>query len=137
MHPLTGGVILFSRTFSDVAQLKALPSSIRELRTPALLISVDHEGGRVQRFGESLLSVPVSMSAFGSMRQAWAAAEQYGIEDGSTEASGGLSPLPLQYLNRLSDLFFILARRANLLAGVTDVLSVSYPPLTLPTICRG
>ena len=55
-------------------------------------------------------------------RQAWAAAEQYGIEDGSTEASGGLSPLPLKYLNRLSDLFFILARRANLLAGVTDVL---------------
>ena len=43
-------------------------------------------------------------------------------EDGSTEASGGLSPLPLKYLNRLSDLFFILARVVGQEAG--DVLWV-------------
>ncbi len=55
-------------------------------------------------------------------RQGWAAAKQYGLEDGSTEAEGGISPLPLKYLNRLSDLFFIMARRANALAGVPDVL---------------
>ncbi len=34
-------------------------------------------------------------------RQGWAAAKQYGLEDGSTEAEGGISPLPLKYLNRL------------------------------------
>src|SRR5690625_4512348 len=49
-HPLVGGVILFSRNFSDRAQLKALCDEINTLRIPGLLIAVDHEGGRVQRF---------------------------------------------------------------------------------------
>lgn len=55
-------------------------------------------------------------------RQAWVAAEDHGLEDGSTGPQGGISPLPLKYLNRLSDLFFIMARRANMLAGISDVL---------------
>ena len=58
LHPLTGGVILFSRNFSDVGQLAALTASIHALRTPALLIAVDHEGGRVQRFREGFTAIP-------------------------------------------------------------------------------
>jgi beta-N-acetylhexosaminidase len=49
-HPLVGGVILFARNFENRAQLVALTRSIHRLRTPQLLIAVDHEGGRVQRF---------------------------------------------------------------------------------------
>lgn len=49
-HPLVGGVILFARNFRDGETLAALTAEIRALRSPALLIAVDHEGGRVQRF---------------------------------------------------------------------------------------
>ena len=58
MHPLTGGVILFSRNFESCAQLKELTASIRSLRAPSLLICVDHEGGRVQRFREGFTAIP-------------------------------------------------------------------------------
>ena len=56
-HPLTGGLIHFARHFESPAQMRALNAEIRTLR-PELLISVDHEGGRVQRFQEGFTAIP-------------------------------------------------------------------------------
>ena len=49
-HALVGGVILFARNYSSPEQLQELTAAIHRLRSPSLLIAVDHEGGRVQRF---------------------------------------------------------------------------------------
>ena len=82
LHPLTGGVILFTRNFSSCAQLKALTASIHALRSPPLLICVDHEGGRVQRFRDGFTAIP-AMRTLGELwdqdvAQAAAEAERLG-----------------------------------------------------------
>jgi len=60
-HPMVGGLILFSRNYAELAQLKALVKDIRKTVNKPFLITVDHEGGRVQRFIQQFTKIP-SMS---------------------------------------------------------------------------
>ena len=60
LKPEVGGVILFTRNFESVAQITALAKAIHDLRIPRLLIAVDHEGGRVQRFHEGFSRIPAA-----------------------------------------------------------------------------
>ncbi|MFT7260241.1 MAG: beta-N-acetylhexosaminidase [Glaciecola sp.] len=57
-HPLCGGLILFSRNYAERSQLSALIKDIRRTVNKPFLISVDHEGGRVQRFREGFTQIP-------------------------------------------------------------------------------
>ena len=63
-QPDIGGVILFARNFASVEQLANLTGEIRAVKSPPLLIAVDQEGGRVQRFQEGFTSLP-AMSVIG------------------------------------------------------------------------
>jgi beta-N-acetylhexosaminidase len=58
LHPSVGAVILFARNYGSPEQIAELTADIRALREPALLISVDHEGGRVQRFRAGYTAIP-------------------------------------------------------------------------------
>lgn len=65
-HPLVGGMILFGRNWQSREQLAALCAEIKEVRAD-LLISVDHEGGRVQRFRTDGFTHLPPMRRFGEM----------------------------------------------------------------------
>ncbi len=65
-HPLTGGVILFARNWESRAQLLELTAAIKAVRDD-LLICVDHEGGRVQRFRTDGFTHIPPMRAFGEL----------------------------------------------------------------------
>ncbi len=57
-HPNTGAVILFSRNYQDPEQVNQLINSLRAARNGKLLIAVDQEGGRVQRFQQGYTRLP-------------------------------------------------------------------------------
>lgn len=65
-HPLTGAVILFSRNYENRAQLTALTNAIHAAR-PGILIAVDHEGGRVQRFKTDGFTILPAMRLLGEL----------------------------------------------------------------------
>jgi beta-N-acetylhexosaminidase len=58
LHPLVGGVILFSRNYETPEQICAFTDAIHRLRQPRLLVAVDQEGGRVQRFRFGFSQLP-------------------------------------------------------------------------------
>jgi beta-N-acetylhexosaminidase len=94
-HPLVGGVILFGRNYAAPEQLAALTAEIRTLRTPSLLISVDHEGGRVQRFRQGGYTPLPPMASLGRLwdrdpQQALAAAHATGVLIAAEVAASGV-----------------------------------------------
>ena len=78
-HPLVGGIILFGRNWKGRAQLTALCRQIKAVR-PDLLIAVDHEGGRVQRFRTDGFTHLPPMAELGAM---WMRAEKAGEPAGA------------------------------------------------------
>lgn len=75
-HPLTAGVILFTRNYESPEQIQLFIQHIRETAGHDILIAVDHEGGRVQRFREGFTAIP----AMGELGKAYDQDAEAGLQ---------------------------------------------------------
>ena len=117
LHPLTGGVILFGRNYRDRKQLGKLTKAIHELR-PDVLISIDHEGGRVQRCRTDGFT---HLPAMGKLGELWS----NGVEGKKSSAAANA----LLALNAASAVGYILAselRACGVDFSFTPVLDLDY-----------
>jgi beta-N-acetylhexosaminidase len=92
-HPWVSGIILFSRNYENKQQLKQLITSVRAIK-PQIIICVDHEGGRVQRFREGFTVLP-PMGELGELylqdaNKALRQAHKYGVIIGQELADVGI-----------------------------------------------
>lgn len=111
-HPLVGGVILFSRNYDSPEQIARLTADIHQLRQPHLLIAVDHEGGRVQRFRQGFTRLP----PVGSFRMGYEQHPQQALQ--LAETTGWLMAAEL----RAVGVDFSFAPVLDLDYGVSDVI---------------
>ncbi|MGQ0658808.1 MAG: beta-N-acetylhexosaminidase [Chromatiales bacterium] len=111
-HPLVGGVILFTRNYGDRAQLAALVAELHALRSPPLLVAVDHEGGHVQRFRDGFTVLP-ACAAYG---RHYAVDRRHALA--SAEAGGWLMAAEL----RAVGVDFSFAPVLDVEAGVSGVI---------------
>ncbi|WP_041771446.1 beta-N-acetylhexosaminidase [Psychromonas sp. CNPT3] len=112
-HPLVAGVILFTRNFYDIKQLKSLVAQIRLAAKYDILIAVDHEGGRVQRFKHEFTVLPSagSLLALNSPKKALelAFSSAYIMASELIACDIDLSFAPVLDLNGISD---VIGQRA-------------------------
>ncbi|KGJ95785.1 beta-N-acetylhexosaminidase [Thalassotalea sp. ND16A] len=87
-HPKVGGLILFSRNFTSPTQLMALNKSIKAIN-PELLIAVDHEGGRVQRFRQGFSNIPAMGKIYPQAAKASSSLQQTLFDAGNIATNMG------------------------------------------------
>lgn len=112
LHPMVGGVILFSRNHANVEQLQHLVAEIHALRVPRLLVAVDHEGGRVQRFRDGFTTLPAAGRVGHLYEHDHAKARQL------AESTGWLMAVELRAL----DIDFSFAPVLDLNRGISEVI---------------
>ncbi len=111
-HPLVGGVILFTRNYRNRVQLRALTDAVRAARPGPLLIAVDHEGGRVQRFRDEFTRIP-AMRFFG---------RQYDIDPHAASVSCTDAAMLLAWELRECGLDFTFAPVVDIDHGCSSVI---------------
>ena len=115
-HPLIGGVILFARNYSDPDQLRALCAELLALKRPRLLLAVDHEGGRVQRFRVGFTRIP-AMGTLGKLHEesppkALEEAQAHGLTVGRELSAYGIDLCFAPVLDRDTGVSQIIGDRA-------------------------